>query len=128
MTPVPRLLPFLLVAALGACAEPTPPTPRADARLILTPAVYSLGFVEPHLYSAPDGRLRVNLDVSNPNNFDFPLRTQTDWLDESGRPLDTIQSRPAFRSIPRNGVATIEADAPSTRARNFRMTIDADLR
>ncbi len=116
-----------MVLLLAACETPPPP-PRADPRLILTPSVAGLGISEPQLGSGADGRLRVNVNIFNPNNFDFPLRYQTDWLDETGRPLSTLQSRPAFRSLARTTVTTIDADAPSTRARDFRMTLDVDAR
>jgi len=118
-------LPLMLL--LAACETPPPPV-RGDPRLILTPSVAGLGISEPQLNAGADGRLRVNVNIFNPNNFDFPLRYQTDWLDETGRPLSTLQSRPAFRSLARTTVTTIDADAPSTRARDFRMTLDVDAR
>jgi len=122
-----RLLPLLAVGGLLSACE-TPPPPRADPRLILTPAVASLSVGEPVVNAGPDGRLRVNVDIFNGNGFDFPLRYQTDWLDETGRPITTLQSRPAFRSLARATITTIDADAPAPRARNFRMTLDADTR
>lgn len=124
-----RFLPLLAATALlAACATPPPPPPRSDPRLILTPQVAGLAISEPTLNSGPDGRLRVNVNIVNPNNFDFPLRYQIDWLDETGRPISTLQSRPAFRSLARQTVTTIDADAPNPRARDFRMTLDADVR
>lgn len=111
-----------LVLGLAACAAPPPPP--SDPRLIVTPAASSLSFSAPSVSTGPDGRLRVNVNVVNPNSGDFPLRIQTDWLDETGRPISTIQSRPIFRSIARQTVTTIDADAPNPRARDFRMTFD----
>ncbi len=113
------------VALLAACAAPSQP-PQIDPRLVVTPAAASLGYGTPVVTRGPDGRMRVNVDVANPHGFDFPLRHQTDWLDETGRPLPTILSRPAFRSLPRGAVTTIDADAPNPRAQNFRMTFDTD--
>ncbi|MBY0334996.1 MAG: hypothetical protein K2X11_00155 [Acetobacteraceae bacterium] len=114
-----------VLALLAACETPPPPRP-ADPRLILTPPVMGLGVGLPRVAPGPDGRLRLNLDIANPAGADFPLRYQVDWLDETGRPLSTIQSRPIFRSLARGTITTIEADAPSTRARDFRMTLDVD--
>lgn len=119
----PALLAALVL--LAACAAPPPPPP-GDPRLIVTPAAASLGYAPPVVTSGPDGRLRVNVDVANPHDFDFPLRVQTDWLDNTGRPIPTIQSRPAFRSLARGTVTTIDADAPNPRAQNFRMTFDTE--
>lgn len=119
-----RTLPLLALGfGLVACAAPPPPPP-GDPRLIITPAAQSLSFSPPVVNAGPDGRLRVNVNVVNPHGGDFPLRIQTDWLDETGRPLPTLQSRPVFRSLARQTVTTIEADAPSPRARDFRMTFD----
>ena len=118
-----RLLPVLLL--LAACE--TPPPQRMDPRLILTPGVAGLGISEPSVATGPDGRMRVTVNIFNPGG-DFPLRSQTDWLDSSGRPLSTLQSRPAFRSLARATVTTIGSDAPSTAARDFRMTLDVDAR
>jgi hypothetical protein len=119
---IPKSLPMLAFAlGLAACAAPPPPS---DPRLIITPAASSLSFSPPSVNSGPDGRLRVNVNVVNPHGADFPLRIQTDWLDETGRPISTLQSRPVFRSLARQTVTTIDADAPNPRARDFRMTFD----
>lgn len=116
-----RFLPVLLL--LAACEAP--PVPRGDPRLILTPNVAGLSISEPSVATGADGRMRVTVNIFNPGG-DFPLRYQTDWLDNSGRPLRTLQSRPAFRSLARATVTTIDSDAPSDAARDFRMTLDVD--
>lgn len=123
-----RHLGLVLGAALllGACQPPPPPPPRGDPRIILTPAVAGLIVGEPRITTDPDGRMRVALEISNPFATDYPMRIQTDWFNEAGRPMSTVQSRPAFRSIARHTVTTIEADAPSNRARDFRMTLDVE--
>jgi uncharacterized protein YcfL len=117
-----RFLPALLL--LAACETPPPPQ-RADPRLILTPSVGGLSISEPSVATGADGRMRVTVNIFNPGG-DFPLRYQTDWLDSSGRPISTLQSRPAFRSLARATVTTIDSDAPSPAARDFRMTLDVD--
>jgi uncharacterized protein YcfL len=119
---IARFLPALLL--LAAC-ESAPPPQRVDPRLILTPNVAGLSISEPSVATGADGRMRVTVNIFNPGG-DFPLRYQTDWLDSSGRPLRTLQSRPAFRSLARATVTTIDSDAPSTAARDFRMTLDVD--
>jgi len=114
--------------ALSACAAPPPPpATSADPRVIVTPPVQAaLGVSLPSVTTLPDGRLRVVVNLQNPSPADFPLRIQTDWLDATGRPLSTVAARPQFRSVPRSTVTTIDADAPSTRARDFRMTLDIE--
>jgi len=74
----------------------------------------------------PDGRLRVTVDVRNPNAADFPLRYQAEWFDAAARPMHTAQARAQFRSIPRLGATTLTADAPSPAARSFRILLDLD--
>ncbi|WP_191082979.1 putative periplasmic lipoprotein [Roseococcus microcysteis] len=120
----PALLAALLL--MGACAAPPPPPPPGDPRLIITPAASSLRYGLPVVARGADGRLRVNVDVVNPHEADFPLRVQTDWLDGTGRPIPTLLSRPAFRSLARGTVTTIDADAPHPRAEDFRMTFDTE--
>ena len=56
----------------------------------------------------------------------MPVRHVTDWLNSAGRPIATLQSRPMFADVPRFGSAVIDADAPSTKARDFRVHIDLD--
>ncbi len=116
-----RFIPALLLVA--ACQAPVPQ--RGDPRLILTPNVQGLSISEPSVATGPDGRMRVTVNIFNPGG-DFPLRYQTDWLDSSGRPMSSLQSRPAFRSLARATVTSIDADAPSPAARDFRMTLDVD--
>lgn len=118
-----RFLPALLLVA--ACEAAPPPPQRADPRLILTPYVAGLSVSEPSVATGADGRMRVTVNIFNPGG-DFPLRYQTDWLDSSGRPISTLQSRPAFRSLARATVTAIDSDAPSPAARDFRMTLDVD--
>lgn len=114
------------LAVLAACAEAPPPRP-ADPRLIVTPPVARLIAVsEPAVSRLPDGRHRVVVNLSNPQGADIPLRIQTDWLDATGRPITATASRPVFRSAARGTVTTIDSDAPSTRATDFRMTIDVE--
>jgi uncharacterized protein YcfL len=121
----------LLLAGLtlAACA-PTPPPPLAapaDPRLILTPAVQaSLTASSPLVTVLRDGRLQVVVNLQNPAPMDFPLRVQIDWLDATGRPIDSVTARPQFRSVARSTVTSIDADAPSTQARDFRMTLDLE--
>ena len=122
-----RLLGFAALAALAGCQPPAPlAVVRIDPRIILTPAVAELNVAEPRISTGPDGRLRVGLEVGNPTGVDYPLRLQTDWLDASGRPLNTLQSRPVFRSLARHSVTTLSADAPGPQARDFRITLDLE--
>lgn len=118
----------VLLGALGlaACTAP-PPSAPTDARVIATPVVRSnLGVSLPSVTALPDGRLRVVVNLENPAPNDFPLRVQTDWFDAAGRPISTVASRPQTRSAARSTVTTIDADAPSARARDFRMTLDLE--
>lgn len=119
---------FLLLAGLAglaSCAQ-APVAVYSDPRVILTPPVAPLGFSPPSVTGSRDGRMQVTINVSNPLGQDFPLRIQTDWLSESGRPINSLQSRPMQLLVPRSGAAIITADAPNDRARDFRMQIDLD--
>lgn len=115
-----------LIAGLLLAACVTPPPPSYDPRVILTPAVAPLGFSPPAVTTSRDGRLQVTINVANNLAGDFPLRIQTDWLSESGRPIQSLQSRPQQLLVPRNGAAVITGDAPNNRVRDFRMQIDLD--
>ncbi|MCR0980963.1 putative periplasmic lipoprotein [Roseomonas populi] len=114
--------------ALASCApEPPPPAPPTDPRLIVSPVLLQgLAFSGPGVTTLPDGRLRVVVNIRNPGPADIPLRVQTDWLDATGRPISTVAARPQFRSAARFTVTTVDADAPTSRTRDFRMTIDLE--
>jgi len=70
--------------------------------------------------------MRVALNVQNPQATDFPLRFQTEWLDASGAALSTAAARAQSRAVARGTVTTLDADAPSLRAQDFRMTLDIE--
>ena len=115
------------VVMLQACAAAPPVIAPSDPRIVVTPTVSgNLGVSAPSVSQLPDGRMRVVLNVQNPQPTDFPLRIQTEWLDASGAALSTAAARPQFRSVARNTVTTLDADAPSPRARDFRMTLDVE--
>lgn len=115
---------ILAALLLAACVTPAPVS--SDPRVILTPNVAALGFSAPGVTTSRDGRLQVTINVANNTAGDFPLRIQTDWLSESGRPVQSLQSRPQQLLVPRFGTAVITGDAPNTRVRDFRMQIDLD--
>jgi uncharacterized protein YcfL len=122
-----RIAAIACLGLLAACAAPPPPSAApSDPRVILTPNVAALGFSLPNVTNSRDGRLQVTINVANGNAADFPLRIQTDWLNASGRPIQSLQSRPQQLLVPRFGTAIITADAPNDRARDFRMQIDID--
>lgn len=116
----------LPLAWLAGCAAPPPPAP-SDPRLIPTPVVQKALLLQvTGADPGPDGRLRVTVEVRNPNGADFPLRYQAEWFDAAARPINTAQARTQFRSIPRFGAATLTADAPNPAARSFRISLDLD--
>ncbi len=115
-----------LLLLLAACAEAQQP-PAVDPRLVVTPVVAAnLLLSSPAVSRLADGRLHVVVTLQNPQPADFPLRVQTDWLDATGAALSTAASRPQFRLLPRGTDTTLDADAPNTRAQDFRMTLDAE--
>jgi len=114
-------------AMLQACTAALPVVPPSDPRVVVTPTVLgSLGVSAPSVSRLADGRMRVVLNVQNPQATDFPLRIQTEWLDASGAALSTAAALPQFRSVARGTVTTLDADAPSLRAQDFRMTLDVE--